>query len=210
MPIFSNIFTTPEYAAEIDSLDYHYGNCIFNINIPYRFTSSIVSFWLPCTGMIIFYILVMRRAIQIESVQSEMYNSIATYDPDNKQQNSVQKKMWRREYKVNWHGLNKHKWEVILKSCVFFKALKTLGTVIGIFVLCWIFFFFRLTFCWKENFICTKEFVENQALEDILFWFGYFSSMINPFLYNFTHQDFRRAFRSLLRIKKKSKKTLVR
>lgn len=123
MPIFSNIFTTPEHAAEIDQLDYDYGSCIFNINIPYRFTSSIVSFWLPCTGMIIFYVLVMRRAIQIESVQSEMYNSIATFDSENKQQNSVEKKMWRREYKVSWPHFTRtlaRSWYIIMVH--FFKG----------------------------------------------------------------------------------------
>ena len=106
VPIFSNLYTTPEHATVIDSLDSKPGHCIFNINIPYRFASSIVSFWLPATGMIIFYILVMRKAIQIESARNDMYNTIkcsdsdANYNTDNKRMQQQEKKIWRREYKV--------------------------------------------------------------------------------------------------------------
>lgn len=180
VPIFTGIYTTKEHAAEINNLDYMNGLCIFNVNVPYRVISSIVSFWLPATGMIIFYMLVMQKATKIEEAKSQMYNSIHSHDAD---KGSVAlKKLWRREY----------------------KALKTLGTVIGLFVLCWIFFFFRMTFCWTESFICTESILHNQILEDILFWIGYSSSMINPFLYNFTNQEFRKAFRSLLKIQSKN------
>lgn len=51
--------------------------------------------------------------------------------------------------------------------------------------------------------LCPKSFKENVALEDLAFWIGYSNSMINPFLYTFTNQDFRKAFRDLLRIKNK-------
>jgi hypothetical protein len=37
-------------------------------------------------------------------------------------------------------------------------------------------------------------------IEDILFWIGYSNSMINPFLYNFTNHDFRKAFKDLLKL----------
>ncbi|CAF1025486.1 unnamed protein product [Brachionus calyciflorus] len=62
-----------------------------------------------------------------------------------------------------------------------FRLIRTLGFVISVFVLCWFFFFLRYTL----------------LLEDVLFWIGYFNSMVNPFLYNYTNQEFRRAFKSL-------------
>ncbi len=101
VPIFTNIFTTPEYALEIDHLDYSYGQCIFIINTPYRFISSIVSFWLPATGMIIFYLMVMHKATKIESLKTQMYSSIhSSVSTENINQHSAAKKLWRREYKV--------------------------------------------------------------------------------------------------------------
>ena len=78
--------------------------------------------------------------------------------------------------------------------------MKTLGTVIGVFLLCWVFFFIRYTFCGVGNSICPDFITNSVLLEDILFWIGYFNSMINPFLYNFTNQDFRKAFKDLLRL----------
>lgn len=80
-----------------------------------------------------------------------------------------------------------------------YKALITLGTVIIVFCLCWIFFFLRYTLCDESLNIC-PDFANNPVLVDILFWIGYFNSMINPFLYNFTNPDFRRAFKKLLHI----------
>ncbi len=99
VPIFTNIFTTPEYALEIDQLDYTNGHCIFIINTSYRFTSSIISFWLPATGMIIFYLLVMHKATKIESIKSQMYSSVHSTSENSSQQFAA-KKQWRREYKV--------------------------------------------------------------------------------------------------------------
>jgi hypothetical protein len=67
-----------------------------------------------------------------------------------------------------------------------------------VFCLCWIFFFLRYTLCGNTYNLCPEFISNNIFVEDILFWIGYFNSMINPFLYNFTNQDFGRAFRSLL------------
>ena len=72
------------------------------------------------------------------------------------------------------------------------------------FILCWIFFFVKYTFCGESNRICPEFIVHNPVLGDILFWIGYFNSMINPFLYNFTNPDFQRAFMKLLNIKQKT------
>lgn len=91
-------------------------------------------------------------------------------------------KNWRREYRL----------------------IKTLGIVMAVFCLCWVFFFLRYTFCDRTHGICPKFIANNLVLEDILFWIGYFNSAVNPFLYNYTNRDFRRAFRSLLRIRNRS------
>jgi len=73
------------------------------------------------------------------------------------------------------------------------KAAKTVGVIIGCFVLCWAPFFTVYVlgvFCAD----CTPPiaFV-------VFFWLGYCNSAINPFVYALCSKDFRFAFRRLLR-----------
>jgi len=73
------------------------------------------------------------------------------------------------------------------------KAAKTVGVIVGCFVLCWAPFFTVYVldvFCAK----CTQPFVFV-----VFFWLGYCNSAINPFVYALCSKDFRFAFRRLLR-----------
>lgn len=90
-----------------------------------------------------------------------------------------------------------------------YRLIKTLGIVIAVFILCWVFFFARYTLCGRENSICPSWIANNLVLEDMLFWIGYFNSALNPFLYNYTNRDFRRAFRDLLHMNKRRSTTPV-
>lgn len=74
------------------------------------------------------------------------------------------------------------------------------------FCLCWVFFFLKYTLCGETYNLCPEVIANNSTLEDVLFWIGYFNSMINPFLYNFTNQDFRKAFKTLLGLKPRKDK----
>lgn len=164
--------------------------------------------------MIFFYSLVMIKAYHLENGEFKKYKSIYNdrkasmrhmYDSavqvnqpnlsrrNNSDQPSVRTsqqqqhrnsqdlaKYWRREYRL----------------------IKTLGIVITVFILCWVFFFLRYTLCGPSESICPDIIGKNLVLEDVLFWIGYFNSALNPFLYNFTNRDFRRAFKHLLRIRK--------
>ena len=65
----------------------------------------------------------------------------------------------------------------------------------------------KYTICEDSFNICPDFIAKNVYLEDALFWVGYFNSMINPFLYNFTNQDFRRAFKCLLKINTRSNRS---
>lgn len=89
------------------------------------------------------------------------------------------------------------------------KALKTLGTVITVFIACWLFFFYRYTFCGFDV-LCPKDFKEMKRLEDIAFLIGYFNSAINPVLYSFTNKDFRKAFKKMLKFDRPKAYTTVR
>ena len=61
-PIFSNLYTTEEHAKEIDRLNHMNGICEFKVNFKYRIVSSIIMFWLPGIGMVVFYFLLMYKA----------------------------------------------------------------------------------------------------------------------------------------------------
>ncbi|KAL3863530.1 hypothetical protein ACJMK2_005282 [Sinanodonta woodiana] len=75
------------------------------------------------------------------------------------------------------------------------KAAKTLGIVVGVFIICWLPFFITNTLFG----ICKANCV---ILTDILFpvftWLGYINSGVNPIIYALSMRDFRRAFGKII------------
>lgn len=74
------------------------------------------------------------------------------------------------------------------------KAARTLGIIMGAFVLCWLPFFIwylSVTLC-GDMCYCPDIVVE------VLFWIGYFNSTLNPLIYAYFNKDFREAFRNTL------------
>lgn len=79
------------------------------------------------------------------------------------------------------------------------RAVKTLGIVMGSFILCMgpIFLWYTITFG-----ICpdTCQLTgSNVWAITLVFWIGYFNSCMNPFIYAFFNRDFQQAFKKLLR-----------
>ncbi|KAK3094767.1 hypothetical protein FSP39_005952 [Pinctada imbricata] len=71
------------------------------------------------------------------------------------------------------------------------RAVRTLGIVVGCFIVCWLpFFIVTLVKPLCQNCI-------NKIVEDIVLWLGYFNSACNPVIYTFFNKDFRAAFRKL-------------
>jgi hypothetical protein len=68
------------------------------------------------------------------------------------------------------------------------KAAKTLGIVVGGFIVCWLPFFVLYIL---ES-VCPK--CSSVLLYNILTWLGYLNSVINPFIYAFYSKQFRFAF----------------
>jgi len=75
------------------------------------------------------------------------------------------------------------------------RAARTLGIIMGVFVVCWLPFFLMyviVPFCVS---CCPSD-----KLKNFITWLGYTNSALNPIIYTIFNMDFRRAFKKLLRM----------
>lgn len=73
------------------------------------------------------------------------------------------------------------------------RAARTLGIIMGVFILSWVPFFLLYIITPFCPTCCPSD-----QLIDFLTWLGYSNSMVNPFIYTIFNLDFRRAFRRRL------------
>uniref|UniRef100_A0A8C7T395 5-hydroxytryptamine receptor 1B n=1 Tax=Oncorhynchus mykiss TaxID=8022 RepID=A0A8C7T395_ONCMY len=72
------------------------------------------------------------------------------------------------------------------------KATKTLGIILGAYIICWLpFFIYTLV-------VATCETCFYPELFDFFNWLGYLNSLINPIIYTMSNDDFKKAFHKLL------------
>ncbi|XP_038190300.1 5-hydroxytryptamine receptor 1D [Arvicola amphibius] len=78
------------------------------------------------------------------------------------------------------------------------KATKTLGIILGAFIICWLpFFVVSLVLP-----ICRDSCWIHPALFDFFTWLGYLNSLINPVIYTVFNEDFRQAFQRVVHFRK--------
>ncbi|XP_063147189.1 5-hydroxytryptamine receptor 1B [Candoia aspera] len=77
------------------------------------------------------------------------------------------------------------------------KATKTLGIILGAFIVCWLpFFIISLVLP-----ICKDACWFHMAIFDFFTWLGYLNSLINPIIYTMSNEDFKQAFHKLIRFR---------
>ncbi|XP_037551434.1 5-hydroxytryptamine receptor 1B [Nematolebias whitei] len=75
------------------------------------------------------------------------------------------------------------------------KATKTLGIILGAYIVCWLpFFIYTLL-------VATCDTCLNLELFDFFTWLGYLNSLINPIIYTMSNEDFKKAFQKLVRFR---------
>ncbi|KAK0152612.1 5-hydroxytryptamine receptor 1A-alpha [Merluccius polli] len=77
------------------------------------------------------------------------------------------------------------------------KAVKTLGIIMGTFIVCWLPFFIValvLPFCAESCFM-------PDWLVAVINWLGYSNSLLNPIIYAYFNKDFQSAFQKIMRCK---------
>ncbi|XP_020284458.1 octopamine receptor beta-3R-like isoform X3 [Pseudomyrmex gracilis] len=190
IPIFMGWYTTKEH---LDYMAKHPESCEFRVNLPYALISSCVSFWIPGLVMIIMYFKIYKEAIRQRKALSRtssniVLNSVHHHRASTRHHHHQQMLLQAaadsgtsiRQQTKSWRAEH--------------KAARTLGIIMGAFLLCWLpFFLWYLTTSLCEACYCPDTVVS------VLFWIGYFNSALNPLIYAYFNRDFRDAFKDTLK-----------
>ncbi|XP_043588461.1 octopamine receptor beta-3R-like isoform X3 [Bombus pyrosoma] len=185
IPIFMGWYTTQEH------LDYMV--CSFVVNRPYAVISSCVSFWIPGLVMIVMYCKIYKEAVRQRKALSRtssniVLNSVHHHRSSTRQHHHQQMLLQAaaetgtsiRQQTKSWRAEH--------------KAARTLGIIMGAFLLCWLpFFLWYLT-----TTLCGEACYCPDTVVSVLFWIGYFNSALNPLIYAYFNRDFREAFKDTL------------
>lgn len=157
--------------------------CEFHTNLIYAIYSSVVSFYVPLVIMVFVYGKVFAIATrQLKLIDKDRLRFPSTGMEDSSESISARKTAGGYRRRSTRHCVKEH------------KALKTLGIIMGIFILCWLpFFLFNIINVFKPRVLL------------LLNWLGYANSGLNPIIYCHS-PEYRNAFLNLLGCKKLAKR----
>ncbi|XP_050744348.1 octopamine receptor beta-2R [Drosophila biarmipes] len=194
LPIFIGWYTTPQHKLFVLE---HPDQCLFVVNKYYAVISSSISFWIPCTIMIFTYLAIFREANRQEKqLMMRHGNAMLMHRPSMQPSGEAlsgsgsSKTLTLHEVEQE-HTPTKDKHLIKMKRE--HKAARTLGIIMGTFILCWLPFFLWYTLSMTCE-VCQVP----DIVVSILFWIGYFNSTLNPLIYAYFNRDFREAFRNTL------------
>ena len=83
------------------------------------------------------------------------------------------------------------------------KAIRTLGVILGTFIVCWLPFMLYAIIKPLHKYITGLSGIEKDInapdwLDPVLLWFGYSSAMLNPIIYSKFNREFRTPFREIM------------
>ncbi|XP_071569010.1 octopamine receptor beta-1R-like [Temnothorax nylanderi] len=214
IPIFMGWYTTQQH------LDFRRKNpqiCMFVVNLPYAVISSCVSFWIPGVVMIIMYCKIYKEAIRQRAALSRASSSTVLNNVHVRRSSSGSRHHSRTSHQLLLHPsdasdygrppsyrasaaeLNVENGTSIRQQTKSWraehKAARTLGIIMGAFLLCWLpFFLWYLT-----TSLCGEACYTPDTVVSVLFWIGYFNSALNPLIYAYFNRDFRDAFKDTLK-----------
>ncbi|XP_013772533.1 octopamine receptor beta-2R-like [Limulus polyphemus] len=206
IPIFLGWYTTTEH---LKFRELNPESCEFIVNKPYAIISSSVSFWIPCLIMVFTYWKIYMEATRQEKM---IYKAQTGLGPPNSARNSTDttaRSSSDQTASTNLLAPPPHRTScvddsesgrstptkrAINKMKREHKAAKTLGIIMGAFILCWLPFFL-----WYVSVtLCGDSCYTPEILVDTLFWIGYFNSGLNPIIYAYFNKEFREAFKETL------------
>ncbi|XP_036438657.1 trace amine-associated receptor 3-like [Colossoma macropomum] len=168
MWLFSLIFSFGIVLSKVNTLGLDtmisscVGYCALTFNRQWTLVASVVAFFIPGTIMSSFYLKIFFVAQKQAKVMSERTAVVKSCETSHSSE--------QRER----------------------KAAKTLGIVMGFFLLCWLPFFMANLIDPFLNFMIPVD------VFDVLIWLAYFNSMCNPLIYGFFYPRFQRAFKIII------------
>ncbi|XP_034777528.2 trace amine-associated receptor 4-like [Acipenser ruthenus] len=140
------------------------GTCVLVFNRLWGVLVTMLAIIIPGTIMISLYIKILYVARRHARVINKMQSTKLSLDENRKEISQKKEK----------------------------KAAKTLGIVMGVFLLCWLPFFIATVI---DPFV---DFSTPVILFDALVWLGYFNSTFNPIIYGFFYPWFQKAFKIIV------------
>ncbi|XP_053669172.1 octopamine receptor beta-2R [Anopheles marshallii] len=204
VPIFAGWYTTDKHRKEVllnpDS-------CLFIVNKPYAVISSSISFFIPCTIMVFTYFQIFREANRQEKQLALRQGTAMLMHQHNVGggagggsgggTNGEALSGSGSSKTLTMHEVDAEQTPTkdrhLIKMKREHKAARTLGIIMGTFILCWLPFFL-----WYIITSLCDKCPNPDIVVALVFWIGYFNSTLNPLIYAYFNRDFREAFRNTL------------